>query len=115
MAFDVCNQKVKEAGKEKARINLTGSFGQNLEFLTPYAEKKQVAVITAEFFMTVCSTLKMSTRNALKLRHLLLQIPNLTVEPNLVETLHEKRHQLDDFFAGMNVFETIPNLEQLYT
>ena len=100
MAFDVCNQKVQDAGKEQAKINLFGSFGKKLEFLTPYAEKKRVAVITAEFFMEVCCNLKMTERNALKLRQLLLKNPKIQVEPYLKKTLREKRHRLDQFFSG---------------
>ena len=99
VAFEVCKQKVDEAGKEKARINLSGQFGQKLEFLTPYAEKKRVAEITSEFFMEICTTLKMTYRNVCLLRKLLLKNPNIHVESHLVKTLHAKKHELDRFFS----------------
>ena len=45
-----------KAGKEKVKINLSGRMGgrgpmSNLEFLSPYGEKKKVALIKAEFIM----------------------------------------------------------------
>ena len=47
VAYQVCKQKVDEAGKEKVKINLSGRMGgrgpmSNLEFLTPYGEKKKL-------------------------------------------------------------------------
>ena len=70
-----------------------------LEFLTPYGEKTKVALITAEFFMEVCSTLKMAPTNAMKLRQLLLKHPNIRVESYLKDKLQERRHELDQFFS----------------
>ena len=105
VAYQVCKQKVDEAGKEKVKIDLSGRMGGGkgrmgkLEFLTPYGEKTKVALITAEFFMEVCSTLKMAPTNAMKLRQLLLKHPNIRVESYLKDKLQERRHELDQFFS----------------
>ena len=56
VAYQVCKQKVDEAGKEKVKIDLSGRMGGGkgrmgkLEFLTPYGEKTSDPKLSGFFY-----------------------------------------------------------------